>query len=136
MKTSTLTLRTLLAAMIASTFIGFFAQAANLSDEDKQFLAAYEKVRSALAADDLGGALAVANDLRDDGVMLAKSTSLKEARVAFEKLSEKAKTLAAGQSGYYVVNCPMVKKNWVQISEKIGNPYYGKEMATCGEIKK
>ena len=136
MKTSTLTLRTLLAAMIASTFIGFFAQAANFSDEDKQFLAAYEKVRRALAADDLGGALAVANDLRDDGVMLAKSTSLKEARVAFEKLSEKAKELAAGQSGYYVVNCPMLKKDWVQISDKIGNPYYGKEMATCGEIKK
>ena len=44
--------------------------------------------------------------------------------------------MAAGQSGYYVVNCPMVKKDWVQISEKIGNPYYGKEMATCGEIKK
>jgi hypothetical protein len=110
--------------------------AESLSDYDKQFLAVYEKVRSALVADDLGGARAAANDLRDDGVTLAKSSSLKEARVAFEKLSEKAKKLAAGQSGYYVVNCPMLKKDWVQSSEKIGNPYYGKEMASCGEIRK
>ena len=112
------------------------AQAASLSDNDKQFLAAYEKIRSALAADDLANAKAAASDLRDDGVALAKSSSLKEARVAFEKLTDKAKKLAAGQSGYYVVNCPMLKKDWVQNSEKIGNPYYGKEMASCGEIKK
>jgi hypothetical protein len=111
-------------------------QAASLSDNDKQFLAAYEKVRSALADDDLGGAKAAAGNLGDDGAALAKSASLKEARIAFEKLSDKAKQLVAGQPGYYVVNCPMLKKDWVQTSEKIGNPYYGKEMASCGEIKK
>ena len=112
------------------------AHAGSLSENDKQFLAAYEKVRSALAADDLPGTKAAATDLGADGADLTKSVSLKEARSAFEKLSDKAKTLAAGQSGYYVVNCPMLKKDWVQTSEKIGNPYYGKEMATCGEIKK
>jgi hypothetical protein len=112
------------------------AQAASLSDSDKQFLAGYEKVRSALAADDLAGAKTAAADLGDDGAPLAKSSSLKEARAAFEKLSDKAKQLVAGQSGYYVVNCPMLKKDWVQTSEKIGNPYYGKEMLSCGEIKK
>ena len=112
------------------------ALAAPLSDNDKQFLAGYEKVRAALAADDLGAAKATATDLGDDGAALAKSNSLKEARVAFETLSEKAKKLVAGQTGYYVVNCPMLKKDWVQNSEKIGNPYYGKEMASCGEIKK
>ena len=112
------------------------ALAAPLSDNDKQFLAGYEKVRAALAADDLGAAKAAMTDLGDDGAALAKCNSLKEARAAFEKLSEKAKRLAAGQTGYYVVNCPMLKKDWVQNSEKIGNPYYGKEMASCGEIKK
>jgi len=107
-----------------------------LSDNDKQFLAGYEKVRAALAADDLSAAKVAARDLGDDGAALAKSSSLKEARVAFERPSDKAKQLAAGQPGYYVVNCPMLKKDWVQISETIGNPYYGKEMASCGEIKK
>jgi len=115
---------------------GALVQAASLSDTDKQFLARYEKVRGALAADDLNAARTAAGDLGDDGAALAKSSSLKEARAAFEKLSDKAKQLAAGQSGYYVAYCPMVKKDWVQTSETIANPYGGKEMLTCGEIKK
>jgi Cu(I)/Ag(I) efflux system membrane fusion protein len=111
-------------------------QASPLSDIDKQFLARYENVRSALAADGLGAARTAAGDLGEEGALLAKSSSLKDARAAFEKLSDKATQLAAGQAGYYVVHCPMLKKDWVQTSEKIANPYYGKEMATCGEIKK
>lgn len=112
------------------------AVAASLSENDRQFLASYEKVRTALAADDLSAAKAAAADLKDDGGALAKSSSLKEARAAFERLSQMAKQKATGQSGYYIVTCPMLKKDWVQTSEKIGNPYYGKEMANCGEIKK
>jgi hypothetical protein len=111
-------------------------QAAPLSETDKHFLTGYEKVRSALAADDLGAAKTAAGELGDEAAELAKSSSLKEARAAFEKLSEKAKQLATGQAGYYVAHCPMVKKDWVQTSEKIANPYGGKEMVTCGEIKK
>lgn len=123
-----------LITLIALTAV--LVEAAPLSDADKQFLARYEKVRNALAADDLAGARTAAVDLGNEGADLAKSSSLKEARAAFEKLSDKAKQLAAGQTGYYVVNCPMLKKDWVQTSEKIANPYYGKEMAACGEIKK
>ena len=111
-------------------------QAAPLSETDKQFLARYDKIRGALVADDLGAARTAAGELGDEGADLAKSSSLKEARVAFEKLSDKAKQLAAGQSGYYLAHCPMLKKDWVQTSDKISNPYGGKEMVTCGEIKK
>jgi len=125
---------TFIAVCIALT--AGLVQAAPLSDADKQFLARYEKVRSALAADDLGAARTAAGDLGDEGAQLTKSSSLKDARAAFEKLSDRAKQLAAGQSGFYVVHCPMLKKDWVQTNEKIANPYYGKEMATCGEIKK
>jgi hypothetical protein len=115
---------------------GPLVQAGPLSDADKQFLVRYEKVRSALSADDLAAAKTAAGDLGETGASLAKSSSLKDARAAFEKLSDTAKQLAAGQSGYYVVHCPMLQKDWVQTGEKIANPYYGKEMATCGEIKK
>jgi hypothetical protein len=130
------TLGIILLITVCVAFGSATMQAAPLSDADKQFLARYEKVRSALAADDLGAARTVAGDLGDEGAPLAKSSSLKEARGAFEQLSNKAKQLAAGQAGYYVVHCPMLKKDWIQTSEKIANPYYGKEMATCGEIKK
>jgi hypothetical protein len=112
------------------------ASAATLSDKDKQFLSAYEKAHTALAADDLNGAKAAAIDLGNEGAELSKSSSLKDARAAFEKLSAKAKQLAAGQSGYYVYHCPMLKKDWVQTSTTVANPYAGKDMVSCGEIQK
>ena len=44
-----------------------------------------------------------------------------------------AEKLAAGQSGYYVMHCPMKKADWVQTSSKVENPYGGKEMLSCGK---
>jgi len=130
----TLKLFTLLALSLA--FIQFSASAATLTDQDKQFLAGYEKIHTALAADDLSGATSAAKELGEGGGDIAKAKSLDEARAIFEKLSAKAKGLAAGQSGYYVVNCPMLKKDWVQTSTTVTNPYTGKAMVSCGEIQK
>ncbi len=128
--------RTLLAATIAITTVAVSAQAANLSDKDKQFLAGYEKVHTALAADDLSTARSAAKDLGEEGSDIAQAGSLKDARSGFEKLSDRAKTLVAGQSGYHVTHCPMLNKDWVQTSTTIANPYGGKEMIGCGEIQK
>jgi hypothetical protein len=135
MKKSIYNLRTLLAAAIAIIAIGFSAQAANLSDKDKQFLAGYENIHTALVADDLSSAKAAAKDLGVQGSDIARAGSLKDARIAFEKLSSGAKTLVRGQSGYHVLHCPMLKKDWVQTSTTVANPYGGKDMVGCGEIK-
>jgi len=110
--------------------------AAKLTDQNRQFLAAYEKVHHALVVDDLATAKSVAGDLGTEGAELSKSSSLKDARAAFEKLSAKAKELAAGQSGYHVYHCPMLNKDWVQTSNSVANPYGGKDMVSCGEIQK
>ena len=128
--------RALLVATIAIMAIAVSAQAANLSDKDKQFLAGYEKVHTALAADDLSTAKSAAKDLGEEGSGIAQAGSLKDARAGFEKLSNRAKTLVVGQSGYHVFHCPMLKKDWVQSSTAVANPYGGKEMASCGEIQK
>lgn len=125
-----------LSSLTAFSCVISFAMAAALSDNDKQFLAGYEKVRAALAADDLSTAKAAAKEIGDEGSEITKAASLKDARAGFEKLSTRAKTIVAGQSGYYVAHCPMLKKDWVQTSEKISNPYGGKEMVTCGDIQK
>jgi hypothetical protein len=119
-------------------FISFAAslQAATLSDQDKQFLTAYGKAHDALVADDLGAARRAAIDLGPNGAELNKSTTLDEARSAFGKLSDKAVKLADGQPGYYLAHCPMKNKDWVQTSRTVANPYGGKEMIGCGEIKK
>lgn len=116
--------------LIASAF------AAELSPTDREFLAGYEKVRAALAADDLNRAKEAAKDLQSDGAAVANADKIATARAEFAKLSDRAVKLASGQSGYYVVNCPMLKKDWVQTSQTISNPYAGKEMLTCGVVKK
>ena len=36
----------------------------------------------------------------------------------------------------YVDYCPMVKQVWLSYDKNILNPYYGKSMLTCGEVKK
>ena len=44
--------------------------------------------------------------------------------------------MVAGQPGYHVFYCPMAKKDWVQQTTKVANPYMGKDMLTCGVEKK
>jgi hypothetical protein len=129
-------LTALFSAAIAFGMIAMPGNAANLSDQDRKFLTSYEKVHAALVADDLAAAKIAASELGNSGSDIAKANSLKDARANFEKLSARAKTIAAGQSGYHVVRCPMLNKDWVQTSTTISNPYGGKEMISCGEIQK
>lgn len=126
---------TILSILTVSLAIGSL-WAAPLTAAKKEYLAGYEKIRVALVADDLAQAKQAANALGEEGSAMAKSESLEAARTGFATLSGKAEKLAGGQPGYYVVHCPMAKKDWVQTSEKISNPYLGKEMLGCGEIKK
>jgi hypothetical protein len=45
--------------------------------------------------------------------------------------------MAAGIDGQYVFTCPMKKADWLQTdSKQASNPYMGKTMPTCGELKK
>ncbi|MEP6936554.1 MAG: DUF305 domain-containing protein [Chthoniobacterales bacterium] len=99
---------------------------AAVTDGDKQFLAAYEKARACLAADDLASAKKAGRELGDSGAALAKSDTLQTARAEFGKLSDRALTVAKDQAGYHVLHCPMLKKDWVQTSKEVSNPYGGK----------
>ena len=111
-------------------------QAGELSGSDKYFLRGYEKMRSALVADDLAKANEAAQELTESGFQVARAETLGFARDEFTKLSKMAMKVAAGQAGYYVMHCPVLDKDWVQTSKKVSNPYGGKEMITCGGIKK
>ena len=112
-------------------------RAADLSEADKKFLTVYEHVRAALAADNLAEAKKAAVDLAEEGAADREGRfHHHRARRVFATLSEHAIKLATDRSGYYVVNCPMLKKDWVQPNGKISNPYAGRSMPTCGMIKK
>lgn len=70
---------------------------------------------------------------------------LSDARGMFEKVSRRMIALEKhyGHQGkdtpHYLAFCPMAFDNkgayWLQTSKEIQNPYFGKKMLTCGEIK-
>ena len=73
-----------------------------------------------------------------DAAAKFNSVDLKSARGGFGDLSDTMiaylKASGAKTNPPYQVYCPMVKKNWLQPDKAIHNPYYGKEMPTCGQL--
>jgi len=68
---------------------------------------------------------------------LARAESLEQARERFGALSEamiEYRGLATGKRPV-VVQCPMVKRRWLQPKGEIGNPYLGQKMPKCGMIE-
>ena len=73
-------------------------------------------------------------------VQLASASGLEDARTKFATLSEAVDHYMTGlhlkaPEGVRVAFCPMVQKPWLQKGEAIENPYYGKEMLTCGTLR-
>ena len=81
----------------------------------------------------------LSSDVATQAETLAKAKDLKAAREAFKPLSKSLiKYLAdnkAGKGTYHEAYCPMVKSSWLQTEKEVRNPYYGKSMLTCGELK-
>ena len=107
------------------------------SPDAEKFLVPYEQALKALVDGDLNATKDAAHAFPNGaGDKLQNAKDLKAAREAFADLSVTAEKLAAGQPGYHVFYCPMVKKDWVQQTTTVANPYLGKEMLTCGMEKK
>ena len=72
---------------------------------------------------------------------LKGAANITDARTAFGKLSDAIVAYVDAQRlaldpRIHIAFCPMVNKPWLQAGETIANPYYGKQMSTCGSIKK
>jgi hypothetical protein len=144
-------------AVMAVPFAGFSAdqKADPLMEPVKSVLDHYLKIQTELAKDSLKGvdehAGAIAKAVKGDDMKmlspdvgkeaetLAQAKDLKAARQAFKPLSASlVKYLSdnkAGKGTYHEAYCPMVKASWLQTEKSIKNPYMGKEMLTCGELK-
>lgn len=109
----------------------------------------YEAVRKALVADSLKGVAGHAEAIRRQAPKnelgreiakaagrLAAAKDLETARGAFYDLSKPMVRWreASGKKDSIVAFCSMAKRSWLQPKGAIGNPYYGKSMATCGEV--
>jgi len=126
-----------------------------LMEPVKSVLDHYLKIQGELAKDSIKGvdehAAAIAKAVKGDDMKmlslevakqadtLAQAKDLKAARTAFKPLSGSlVKYLAdnkAGKGTYHEAYCSMVKASWLQTGKTIKNPYMGKEMLSCGELK-
>jgi hypothetical protein len=73
-------------------------------------------------------------------VQLTSATEIADARDKFGALSDAIDTYMTGlrltpPDGVKVAFCPMVRKPWLQEGAAIANPYYRKEMLTCGSFR-
>lgn len=112
----------------------------------------YEGLRAALANDDLAAAQAAATKLSaaegaSAGVVagakaIAAAPDIAAARLAFGDASKAyIEQLIADPKlaeGAHVFRCPMAKgyKKWVQLNDKLENPYMGHDMLECGSPSK
>ena len=160
MKLLKLTVRLFVAAtLIAAPLAGFaedkMKEEPALMQPVKSVYDSYLKIQTELTKDSIKGvdenANAIAKAVKGDEMKmlssdvatqaetLAKAKDLKAAREAFKPLSKSLiKYLAdnkAGKGVYHEAYCPMVKSSWLQTEKEVRNPYYGKSMLTCGELK-
>ena len=151
------TARLFLALVIAAPLASFAAADKNdpLMEPVKSVLDHYLAIQKELAKDSIKGvdehATAIAKAVKADDMKmlspdvakqaetLAAAKDIKQAREADKPLSASLiKYLAdnkAGKGVYHEAYCPMVKASWLQTEKAIKNPYMGRSMLGCGELK-
>ncbi|WCT09927.1 DUF3347 domain-containing protein [Mucilaginibacter jinjuensis] len=77
--------------------------------------------------------------LQFDSRHISESSAIDHQREHFESLSKNMYTVLSGLKAnstvLYEQYCPMKKAYWISEKSAIENPYYGKTMPDCGEVK-
>jgi hypothetical protein len=77
--------------------------------------------------------------LTADAQRIGESKEIGKQREYFASLSANllalAKTIKLSEQPVYQQYCPMKKASWLSSEKEIKNPYYGKQMLTCGQTK-
>jgi hypothetical protein len=155
MELTSLALALITAVGLLSSNTSRAADDSALTEPVKSVIDHYLKIQTELTKDSIKGidehANAIAKAVRGDDTKLlspgvakqaetlAQAQDLRAAREAFKPLSESLiKYLADNKAGvgtYHEAYCPMARASWLQTGTDIRNPYLGKEMPNCGELK-
>lgn len=134
--------------LVALSFISASAFAASpRSDEMKEVLGSYLKIQEALSSDSLDQVQieaakivkrAVDREIKAPAQSLSHDTKIDTARSNFKRLSVAMDRWAANAKpdGVQRMTCPMASAPWIQKRGETKNPYYGKQMQSCGEVQK
>lgn len=79
------------------------------------------------------------NALKENAKIIAASKNISVQRKSFYQLSDHMIALTrefkVSQNPVYVQYCPMAEGSWLSDESMIINPYYGKSMLSCGNVK-
>jgi len=111
-------------------------QTALASDSMENVVASAESLAKAIRAD---SGKTFPSEIAGQASALAQAKDLATARKAFQPLSQslvqyvKAGKVPAGT--LFEVYCPMPKASWLQADKTVRNPYFGRAMLDCGQVK-
>jgi len=125
---------------------------------EEHLVESYLAIQSALAADSIDGVRSAAGHVAHGAgrlkakapaafervskasKVLASAKDLAAARLAFKELSAATIDLndrgLLGKRDLVAVHCSMAGASWLQTGTAVRNPYYGKSMLACGEVRK
>ncbi|MCU7613725.1 DUF3347 domain-containing protein [Chryseobacterium sp. GMJ5] len=79
------------------------------------------------------------NSLKSDAKIIEQAKNIETQRKAFFTMSDimigLAKENKMSDQTIFVQYCPMAKGSWLSNEKQIVNPYYGKSMVSCGNVK-
>ncbi|KMQ67362.1 hypothetical protein ACM39_14420 [Chryseobacterium sp. FH2] len=108
-------------------------------DADKTSKAAAEFIKTASAIDYKLVSEGNLNILRKDATVISEARNIDAQRETFFNLSDNmialTKEFTLSEKPIYIQYCPMADGSWLSDESKIINPYYGKSMLSCGNVK-
>lgn len=93
---------------------------------------------NALSGNEMNAFMAAQKKLAAEGSQIAETKDIKKQREAFAVLSSDmitvTKSAKLSEKPVYVDYCTMKKTSWLSNDATIKNPYFGRQMSTCGKI--
>ncbi len=116
------------------------SDAASAASKAGEFVNAVKKIDSEkLSESEQKDFTSLRDKLTADAKSISQSKDLAKQRIYFASLSDNiyslAKEIKLSAQPIYRDYCPMKKKYWLSSKSAIKNPYFGKAMPTCGEVK-
>lgn len=113
-------------ATLASSKADAFTKAVNAVDMNE------------LSSSDMNAFMTAQKKLAAEAGQVAETKDIKKQREAFTLLSSDMITLAKSaklsEKPVYVDYCTMKKISWLSNNATIKNPYFGRQMSTCGKV--
>lgn len=92
-----------------------------------------------ISSADMGNVMELQSKLGADAKDISQSKNIAAQREHFADFSANlfklAKIIKLTSEAVYYNYCPMKKSYWISDNAAIKNPYFGKEMLTCGSVK-